>query len=183
MSSPRGTFSQAELTADRVITRCITRSMSVPGATIRAMAGDLERLPVPVPVSAAASGAGPAAVAAELLSRVRAELPAVGELEERDQILLAAWLTGLRSARTRRASRPMGRPVLRVVTVPACRLSPGQRPPVTYVMMQVSAPLEPSGRRGAVLRGLLTGSSRSQSCPVPPFSCCSSPTTAAVTAS
>jgi hypothetical protein len=25
-SSPRGTFSQAELTADRVITRCITRS-------------------------------------------------------------------------------------------------------------------------------------------------------------
>jgi len=34
---------------------------------------------------------------------VRAELPAVGELGEREQVLVAAWLTGLRSARTRRA--------------------------------------------------------------------------------
>jgi len=31
--------------AGRVITRCITRPMSVPGATIRAMPGELERLP------------------------------------------------------------------------------------------------------------------------------------------
>ena len=75
--------------------------MSAPGATIRAMPGDLERLPAPV--SAAAPGAGPAAVAAELLGRVRAELPAVGELGEREQLLVSAWLTGLRSARTRRA--------------------------------------------------------------------------------
>jgi integrase len=59
------------------------------------MPGDLERLPAAV--------AGPAAVAAELLSRVRAELPVIGELEERDQLLVAAWLTGLRSPRTRRA--------------------------------------------------------------------------------
>ena len=71
--------------------------MSVPGATIRAMQGDLERLP------AAASGAGPAALAAELLGRVRAELPVIGELGEREQVLVSAWLTGLRSARTRRA--------------------------------------------------------------------------------
>jgi integrase/recombinase XerD len=59
------------------------------------MPGDLERLP--------ASGTGPAAVAAELLGRIRAELPAIGELGEREQFLVAAWLTGLRSARTRRA--------------------------------------------------------------------------------
>ena len=82
-SSPRGTFSQAELAGDRVITRCITRPVSVPGATIRAMPGDLERLPAPV--SPAAPGAGPAAVAGGLLGRVRAELPAVGELGEREQ--------------------------------------------------------------------------------------------------
>jgi hypothetical protein len=75
--------------------------MSVPGYTLRAMPGDLERLPAPV--SPAAPGAGPAAVAAELLSRVRAELPVVGELGEREQVLVSAWLTGLRSARTRRA--------------------------------------------------------------------------------
>jgi hypothetical protein len=75
--------------------------MSVPGATIRPMLSDLERLPARV--QSAAPGAGPAAVAAELLSRMRAELPAVGELGEREQVLVAAWLTGLRSARTRRA--------------------------------------------------------------------------------
>jgi hypothetical protein len=40
---------------------------------------------------------------AELLGRVRAELPVVGGLEEREQVLVSAWLTGLRSARTRRA--------------------------------------------------------------------------------
>ncbi len=56
-----------------------------------------------MPVSVARPGAGPAAVAAELLGRVRAEFPAVGELGEREQVLVSAWLTGLRSARTRRA--------------------------------------------------------------------------------
>jgi site-specific recombinase XerD len=75
--------------------------MSVPGATIRGMPGELERLPVTL--SAAAPGEGPAAVAAELLSRVRAELPMVGELGDREQLLVSAWLTGLRSVRTRRA--------------------------------------------------------------------------------
>ena len=48
-------------------------------------------------------GTGPAVLAAELLGRVRAELPVVGELGEREQVLVSAWLTGLRSARTRRA--------------------------------------------------------------------------------
>ncbi len=75
--------------------------MSVPGYTIRAMPGDLERLPAPV--SPGAPGARPAALAGELMGRVRAELPAVGGLGEREQVLVSAWLTGLRSARTRRA--------------------------------------------------------------------------------
>jgi hypothetical protein len=47
--------------------------------------------------------AGPAALAAEVLGRVRAELPVVGGLGEPDQVLVSAWLTGLRSARPRRA--------------------------------------------------------------------------------
>jgi hypothetical protein len=59
-----------------VITRCITRSVSVPGATIRAMPGDLERLPALV--SPGVLGAGPAVLAGELLGRVRAELPVIG---------------------------------------------------------------------------------------------------------
>jgi hypothetical protein len=75
--------------------------MSVPGATIRAVPGDLE--PLPARVLSAAPGAGPTALAAELLGRVRTELPVVGGLGEREQILVSAWLTGLRSARTRRA--------------------------------------------------------------------------------
>jgi hypothetical protein len=65
------------------------------------MPGDLE--PLPAPVSLSGPSAGPAAVAAELLGRARAELPVVGELGEREQVLVSAWLTGLRSARTRRA--------------------------------------------------------------------------------
>ena len=48
-------------------------------------------------------GASPAVVAGEVLGRVRAELPVIGEMREREQVLVAAWLTGLRSARTRRA--------------------------------------------------------------------------------
>src|SRR5438876_2309225 len=73
--------------------------MSVPGATIRAMPGDLERLPA----TASQPRAGPAVLAAELLGRMRAELPVIGELGEREQVLVSAWLTGLRSTRTRRA--------------------------------------------------------------------------------
>ena len=42
-------------------------------------------------------------LAAELLGRVRAELPTIGELGQREQVLVSAWLTGLRSVRTRRA--------------------------------------------------------------------------------
>jgi hypothetical protein len=70
-SSPRGTFSQAELTDERVITRRITRPVPVTAATIRAMPDALEKLPVHVPL--AAPNAGPATLAAELLRRVRAE--------------------------------------------------------------------------------------------------------------
>jgi hypothetical protein len=54
-----------------------------------------------VPLSIAALGAGPAAVAGGLPDRVRAELLVVGGLAERAQVLVAAWLTRLRSACTR----------------------------------------------------------------------------------
>jgi hypothetical protein len=53
------------------------------------MLGDLE--PLPARVLAPRPGAGPAALAAELLGWVRAELPAVGELGEREQFLVSAW--------------------------------------------------------------------------------------------
>ena len=56
------------------------------GATIRVMPGDLERMPARALL--AAPGAGPAVLAAELLARVRAELPAVGGLGEREQVLM-----------------------------------------------------------------------------------------------
>jgi hypothetical protein len=74
--------------------------MSVPPATIRSVSGDLERLPAGL---AAGQGQGPAIVAGELLARVRAELPVVTTLNGGKQVLVAAWLTGLHSARTRRA--------------------------------------------------------------------------------
>ena len=54
-------------------------------------------------VLSAGPDAGPAAVEGELLARVRAELPVVAWLVEWEQVLVSAWLTGLRSARTRRA--------------------------------------------------------------------------------
>jgi hypothetical protein len=68
--------------------------MPVPGAAIRAMPGDLGWLPARLP------GTGPAVLAGELVGRVRAELPAVGEPGEPEQVLVSAWLTGLRSALT-----------------------------------------------------------------------------------
>ena len=46
---------------------------------------------------------GPAAVAAELLARTRAELPVLAGLGEREELLAAAWLASLRAPRTRRA--------------------------------------------------------------------------------
>ena len=70
----------------------------MPGATIRTIPVDFGRLPVPV--SPAAPSAGPAAIAGELVGRARASPPPVGGLGEREQVLVSAWLTGLRSART-----------------------------------------------------------------------------------
>ena len=84
-----------------MITRCLARSNVGARRYHPAMPGDL--VPLPTRVSAAALGAGPAVLAAELLGRMRAELPMIGGLGEREQILVAAWPTGLRSARTRRA--------------------------------------------------------------------------------
>ena len=64
------------------------------------MPGDLERQPAPVsqPCSARAAQC----LWASWWAEVRAELPVVGGLGEREQLLVSAWLTGLRSARTRR---------------------------------------------------------------------------------
>ena len=70
--------------------------MSVPAATIQAMPTDLE--PLPVRALPTTPGAGPAVLAAEMLGRVWAEFPVVGGLGEREQVLVSAWLTGLRSA-------------------------------------------------------------------------------------
>ncbi len=55
----------------------------------------------PAAVSFPAPG-GPAA-ATELIARMRAELPHLANLGRREELLAAAWLTSLRSARTRRA--------------------------------------------------------------------------------
>ena len=95
-----------------MITRCIPRPVSVPAATIRGMAGDQEtasrssggrgsgRRPG-APRRCAA--AGPAAVAARLLARTRAELPVLAGVGEREE-LLAGRLAGQPAcARTRRA--------------------------------------------------------------------------------
>ena len=56
--------------------------------------------PVPAAVVAVA---GSDVVAAELVARATAELPSVAELGERERLLVSAWLSSLRSARTRRA--------------------------------------------------------------------------------
>lgn len=49
------------------------------------------------------SGSPVAAATGELLTATRTELPALAELSEREQLLVAVWLVSLRSARTRRA--------------------------------------------------------------------------------
>ena len=85
--------------------------LSVPAATIRGMAGDQETVTAAAAVTAGGdlvprAGArppGPAAIAAELLARTRAELPVLAGLGEREELLAAAWLASLRAPRTRRA--------------------------------------------------------------------------------
>ena len=96
--------------ADRVITR-YHLVLSVPAATIRGMAGDQEMVTAAAAVAsggdlmprASARPSSSAAIAAELLARTRAELPALAGLGEREELLAAAWLASLRASRTRRA--------------------------------------------------------------------------------
>lgn len=58
-----------------------------------------------------------AAMAGELVERAVGELTALADLPARDRLLAAAWLTSLRSARTRRGRlgdivvRPVDRPL------------------------------------------------------------------------
>src|SRR5215469_13928578 len=65
-----------------------------------AMSGDLEPLPARL---AGRAGRGPGGAGGRAAGPVRAELPVIGRAGEREQVLVSAWLTGLRSARTRRA--------------------------------------------------------------------------------
>jgi len=85
--------------------------LSVPVVTIRGMAGDQGTVTAAAAVAAdgdlvpwaGARPLGPAAIAAELLARTRAELPVLAGLGEREELLAAVWLASLRAARTRRA--------------------------------------------------------------------------------
>ena len=77
----------------------------MPAAAIRGMAGGQET------VTAAVTGAGepvqrigarppgPAAMAAELLARTRAELPVLADLDGLEELLAAVWLARRRAAR------------------------------------------------------------------------------------
>ncbi len=70
----------------------------MPAATIRGMAGDQETVTAAAAVTAGGdlvprAGArplGPAAIAAELLARTRAELPVLAGLGEREELLAAS---------------------------------------------------------------------------------------------
>lgn len=55
------------------------------------------------PLAAAARRCDLPAVADELLDQARGERPELATVPPREQLLLAAWLSSLRSARTRRA--------------------------------------------------------------------------------
>ena len=102
VSEPATAPARSFVPANRVITRCVTRSTSVPGATIPAMPGDLQRLPRPV--SAAAPGLGPVVLAGELLGWVRAEPPVVGAPATPTlRMWWLGWLAGEGPARWRPA--------------------------------------------------------------------------------
>jgi site-specific recombinase XerD len=66
------------------------------------MHSEVGLLPVEAPAVVCPVAPVPA-VAAELVDRVAAELPALVELGPRERLLVAAWLVSLRAARTRRA--------------------------------------------------------------------------------
>jgi hypothetical protein len=97
-----GSFSQAELTADRVIPavspgqcRCPPLSSAAWQATSKVTAAGAvtaggELVPRP-----GARPPGQAAIAAELLLRTRAESPVLAGLGEREELLVAAWLASL----------------------------------------------------------------------------------------
>ncbi len=60
-------------------------------------------IPAESPAAVPRSGPRETAPAIELIARVRAELPHLANLGGREELLAAAWLMSLRSARTRRA--------------------------------------------------------------------------------
>jgi Phage integrase, N-terminal SAM-like domain len=96
-SSRRGSFGQAELAGDRVITR-----WDVGG---RRYHPEHASRPLGRTDSSGITRGGPLPWCGrgELIARVRAELPHLAGLGQREELLAAAWLISLRSARTRRA--------------------------------------------------------------------------------
>ncbi len=76
----------------------------MPAATVPTVT-DLALSPTPPGVVDvyASTRAPAAAMAGELVAHVLGELPGLAALEDRDRLLAAAWLAGLRSARTRRS--------------------------------------------------------------------------------
>jgi hypothetical protein len=75
----------------------VTATLGPAGWALPAEAPAGELVPSRAGKFTAVAGAG------ELVDRVVAELPRVAELSPREQLLAAAWLLSLRSARTRRA--------------------------------------------------------------------------------
>jgi len=75
-SSPRGTFSRPELAAETGDNPLYHPADAGARRYHPGMPGEYERLPAAA--SAPAPGVGPAVLAAELLGRMRAELPLIG---------------------------------------------------------------------------------------------------------
>ena len=88
---------------DRERRRAGDRRLSAAAATIPRMPAEHPAALIPAESPAPALSpvpAGPAA-AAELIARVRAKLPHLADLGQREELLASAWLMRLRAARTR----------------------------------------------------------------------------------
>jgi Phage integrase, N-terminal SAM-like domain len=84
------------------------REESAAAATIRSMSAEHQAALIPaespaVVLPPVVAGHPGERAAVELVARVRTELPAMAGLPAREELLAAAWLMSLRSARTRRA--------------------------------------------------------------------------------
>ena len=101
-------FSRAELAADRVITRFITRSRRCPSLPSLGMAGD-RALGAELVLRYGGQPSPDAAIAAGLLARARTELPVLDDIEPAP---LRPCLRATRSDRPDRSAKPAGREAL-----------------------------------------------------------------------